>query len=215
MNILCRKVARWASDNLERLRNAEPDPPEELNDRAADNWEPLIAIADLAGGPWPERSRQAALALRGIDEASNSALIQLLADLRDLFEPVEHRDNVECDDLNCRDSSHHNRVGQADRMSSAEIVKTLGEMEDRPWPEWRRGKPITVRQLARLLEPLYIRPRQVWIDGGNVQGYRREWFDTPFTIYLPSDPLGPLGSLEPVKNTGESSKFDPLGREWT
>lgn len=31
--------------------------PDELNDRAADSWEPLLAIADAAGGRWPTRAR--------------------------------------------------------------------------------------------------------------------------------------------------------------
>jgi hypothetical protein len=40
-----------------------------------------------------------------------------------------------------------------DRLSSIEITDALAQMEDRPWPEWKGGKPITPRQLAKLLEP--------------------------------------------------------------
>jgi hypothetical protein len=39
--------------------------PYGLNDRACDNWSPLLAIADLAGGEWPQRARAAALDLSG------------------------------------------------------------------------------------------------------------------------------------------------------
>jgi uncharacterized protein DUF3631 len=39
--------------------------PDALHDRAQDNWEPLIAIADLAGGGWPKLARDAASALSG------------------------------------------------------------------------------------------------------------------------------------------------------
>ena len=64
---LKRRCIRWAADNLISLRDAALDVavPDGLNDRAADNWEPLLAIADRAGGDWPERARKAALALSG------------------------------------------------------------------------------------------------------------------------------------------------------
>jgi hypothetical protein len=64
---LARKSRRWADDNLENLRNGRPEMPSGMGDRAADAWEPLFAIADLAGGDWPRRSRKAALALSGDD----------------------------------------------------------------------------------------------------------------------------------------------------
>src|SRR5215831_7814784 len=60
---LRRKAARWAADNLDKLTDPEPAIPDALNDRAADNWRPLLAIADLAGGDWPRRARQACLTL--------------------------------------------------------------------------------------------------------------------------------------------------------
>ncbi|MDH3469386.1 MAG: DUF3631 domain-containing protein [Gammaproteobacteria bacterium] len=60
-----RKIARWADDLAEHFEVAEPEIPIGLHDRAADNWEPLLAIADLAGGEWPVEARKAALALTG------------------------------------------------------------------------------------------------------------------------------------------------------
>jgi len=48
-----RKARRWADDNIAKLEKAHPSIPEGLNDRASDNWEPLLAIADLAGNEWP------------------------------------------------------------------------------------------------------------------------------------------------------------------
>ena len=50
---LRRMCQRWANDNAESLKNATPGIPETGNDRATDNWLPLICIADLAGGEWP------------------------------------------------------------------------------------------------------------------------------------------------------------------
>ena len=60
---LCRQAARWAVDNLDVLRAADPDVPAELHDRAADNWRSMIAIADQAGGHWPDTARRVARAV--------------------------------------------------------------------------------------------------------------------------------------------------------
>jgi hypothetical protein len=78
--VLRRKASRWAEDSLEVLRMARPALPEALNDRAQDHWEPLLAIADLAGGDWPKVARDAALTLSGDAETGASSLsTQLLA----------------------------------------------------------------------------------------------------------------------------------------
>ena len=69
---LARMAARWASDHLEALRRADPSIPLGLHDRAADNWGPLFAIADEAGGEWPERTRQIAVAMAARDEDGGS-----------------------------------------------------------------------------------------------------------------------------------------------
>src|SRR5262249_16894181 len=59
------QAARWSMDNFDKLIDPDPQVPEALNDRAADNWRPLLAIADLAGGEWPQLARQACLTLSG------------------------------------------------------------------------------------------------------------------------------------------------------
>jgi len=69
-------------------------------------------------------------------------------------------------------------------MASADICARLAENESNPWPEFRDGKPITVRQLARLLEPLDIRPRQFKMDKVNIRGYEIEDFSDSFARYL-------------------------------
>ena len=57
---LARKLRRWADDHQDGLADAHPATPAGLHDRAADNWRPLLAIADAVGGAWPERARRAA-----------------------------------------------------------------------------------------------------------------------------------------------------------
>src|SRR5258708_3702871 len=83
--ILRRQAARWAHDNFSSLTDPEPGIPEVLNDRAADNWRPLLAIADLAGGAWPKRARDAACILSGEGHDSTSVNVELLVDIQVAF----------------------------------------------------------------------------------------------------------------------------------
>src|SRR5262249_21949250 len=77
------------SNCLTELEAAEPAMP--LEDRAADTWEPLIAIADLAGGNWPDLARNAALALTASHQAAavQSERIRLLTDCRTAFRDAD------------------------------------------------------------------------------------------------------------------------------
>ena len=52
---IAQDLARWSETSAELI--TWPDMPDGIEDRNADVWEPLLAIADLAGGEWPERAR--------------------------------------------------------------------------------------------------------------------------------------------------------------
>jgi putative DNA primase/helicase len=170
---LRRKAVRWVRDHLEVLKGANPIVPEGLNDRAQDNWIPLLAIADAVGGDWPERARNAAVVLSGCDDADNSPGVLLLADLRDLFTFT---------------------ANQCEKLPTQEILKALHDKEERPWPEWNKGKPITSRQLASLLKPFGIVPKELWREGKKTRGYERSDFMDAFGRYLPS--LDPVEGVE-------------------
>lgn len=165
---LRRRAARWAADHEDALRGARPDLPAALDDRAADGWEPLLAIADAAGGPWPERARTAAVALsagRAETDGSNGVLV--LRDLRDLFE-----------------------ARRVDRLPSEDAAHALGAMEDRPWAEWgRTRRPLAPPALARLLKPFGIVPRSIRLpDGRTPKGYLRSDFEDAWDRYLTEVP---------------------------
>ena len=88
---LRRQALRWATDNLETLKAARPALPDALNDRACDNWEPLLAIADLAGGEWARKARDAAKALSGDEVAADDDDgVELLHDIRAVFAATIH-----------------------------------------------------------------------------------------------------------------------------
>ena len=106
-------------------------------------------------------SRAVALKLSG-EEEDEGASTMLLEDIESLF-----------------------RESEVDVLFSEDIVEHLVEMEERPWPEWSKGKPITKQKVASLLKPFGIRPKPVWKPGdGTKRGYMREAFDEAFSRYL-------------------------------
>jgi putative DNA primase/helicase len=154
-------VARWASENLQHLRLADPYIPGVLNDRAADNWRQLLAIAELAGGEWTDRAQIAAIALSRTteyDDETNEIL--LLADIKIIF----------------LESSR-------DRLRSTEITAALAQMEHRRWPEWRNGRPITPVQMARMLDRFDIHPTTHRFGETTDKGYLLAQFADSFARY--------------------------------
>jgi putative DNA primase/helicase len=160
---LRRQLARWSSDNIDALNDADPLIPEGLNDRAADNWRALLAIGERAGSAWSQRCREAALELSGESTRDEqSVTILLLQDLRDIF------------------------AKRGPRVSSEAIVDDLHVLEHRPWPEWSRAKPMTVRGLAKLLKPFGIEPKPLRVPGRPkpIRGYDVGDFADTFERYL-------------------------------
>jgi Protein of unknown function (DUF3631) len=158
-------LAAWAEHHDEALANARPALPEELDDRAQDACEQLIAIADLAGGEWPQRARRALVDLRtgAADEEDTDSLgVRLLADVRTVFDSKG-----------------------VDRISSKELVAELREDAEAPWADLRGGDGLTQRSLANLLRGFGIHSRTVRLDDGTARGYHREAFEDAWTRYLP------------------------------
>lgn len=172
---LARKLARWADDRGKALDPA-PAIPDAMGDREGDIAVPLLAVADDAGGDWPERARKALLALfgeRARAGGNQDAGTLLLADLRRLFDGVVGGTGT--------------GTGTATALFSADLVRRLGGMEGRPWPEWKQGKPMTANQLARALAPFGVRPRTVRAGAETAKGYHREDFEDAWGRYLPAE----------------------------
>jgi putative DNA primase/helicase len=159
--ILRRKVARWAVDNSSKLEDPDPSIPDVLNDRAADNWRPLLAIADLAGGEWPHLARSAACVLSGEGHDVASANVRLLGDIREAF-------------------------GELDAIRTVDLLAKLTADPERPWVEWRRGQKLTPKQLGGLLADFRITSETVSVPGlPDAKGYKRVRFDEAWEAYLP------------------------------
>jgi hypothetical protein len=184
---LKRKAARWATDNADALRQADPQMPATLHSRMADNWRPLFAIADLAGGSWGRRARCIAEKLSA-ERTEDTASVMLLEDIRAYFEELNREE-----------------------YPSADLVAWLADREERPWCEWKAGRPLTARQVARLLEPFGISPKQLWV-GRNVRGYEKKQFADAFTRYL-GDGGGQTASPLDPNETVSFDSDDPLDRD--
>jgi hypothetical protein len=160
---LRRRWRRWADDHRDAVRVADPAVPAELHDRAADNWRPPFVVADLAGGPWPARARAAALELAGGEAESESAGVELLADIKTIY---DDRD--------------------VDVIASTDLVEALVGLVDRPWAEWSHGRPLTAAKLARFLRPFDVFPIDRRVMGKVLKAYRRQAFTDAWGRYLPA-----------------------------
>jgi len=188
---LASRLARFADDAGMTLEQARPDLPEALNDRAQDNWEPLLAIADYAGRHWPRYARDAALKLSGAEQESMSLSAELLADIREVFD--------------------HKKV---DRISTADLLQALTADDLNPWATYNRGKPMAPRQLARRLDEYNVKSRDIRFGHDGIRkGYDREQFDDVFTRYLPlsNTPATSATALQP-SNHGHFDVADTLQR---
>jgi putative DNA primase/helicase len=166
---LARKTARWAADHADEIRDADPELPPALFNRDADNWSPLLAIAEAAGGKWPERAREAAAiccAAPGVEDASQLEL--LLGDIRDVFAANQADEST-----------------SADEITSAALVRQLIDIEGRPWAEMGKSqKPLTQNKLARMLKPLGVGPEEIGPTASRLRGYKRGRFADAFDRYL-------------------------------
>jgi putative DNA primase/helicase len=177
---VARKCLRWANDNIDRLRYIEPDLPSELNDRSADNWEPLLAIAECVVGQWPKAARNAALRLSAKtaqNDDSETYSIQLLRDIWQLL-------SVRLD---------------SDIVTMKEIVEQLVDLEDRPWANLGRGKQLTTSYLGKLLRRFDIHSKVVRSGVDVAKGYRREWFSDAFDRYLPKESVTSVTAPESLE----------------
>ena len=126
--------AKWAADVAGWVGDPWPDMPAGVADRAADVWEPLLMVADLAGGDWPQRAAEACTAfVTGARDDTASIGTRLLADLRDVF-------------------------GDADALLTQTILDRLHALDESPWADWY-GKPLNARDLAELLKPYGVKSR--------------------------------------------------------
>ncbi|HEY9411210.1 MAG TPA: DUF3631 domain-containing protein [Jiangellaceae bacterium] len=156
---LRQRLGRWAAANLDHLTQAAPDMP--LEDRAADTWEPMIAVADLAGGTWPRAARKAALTLLSDHETADEASLptRLLADCRTAFE-------------------------DADALPTATLLERLRADPEAPWAT-HGANGLTAMKMGNLLRDFEIRSNTIRFTTGQAKGYTRSDFTDAWNRYCP------------------------------
>lgn len=161
---LRRKCVRFMSDFGEEIARLTPEIPDELSSRAADNWEPLLAIADFVGGIWPKIARNAAIGLIDKSDPDDENLgTQLLLDIRQIF-------------ANCPNT----------QINSTLLCDKLADIPESPWAEYGyRHERINPRQVAKRLREYNIQSVNIRYGHQVVKGYRLEDFQEAFDRYLP------------------------------
>jgi hypothetical protein len=163
------RCAQFVSQNRAAIASAEPEIPESLHDRAADIWEPLFVLADLAGGDWPRKARRAAEAL-ATGAQGRSPIGAFLIDIYSAM-----------------------AVAKTDRIFSRELVTWLNGFSHKPWhdlPGLRivncgQRKEVTELWLAQQLRPYGIRPKTIRIGDKTQKGYTEADLLGPFKRYVP------------------------------
>ena len=169
---LQRRIARWVGDHADAILQARNSVtfPAGLHERSRDGWEALLAIGEVAGRDWAGttgRARRACEHVTAETDEDTGAVELLLADLRAVF----------------RDA------GDPEALPTKQILDALYAMGDRPWTEWRRGKPLSERGLARLLRGFKIasgtiRAAGIATAGGTAKGYKRASLIRAWNAYL-------------------------------
>lgn len=158
--IIKQKIYRWSSDIGTTYSDLRPALGE-LQNRDADNWEPLIAIAQLASPEWEKMVKQAALKILVSMEEDPSIEEELLKDIQRAFERYNHKN-----------------------ISTVMLLELIAEDDLAPWSCWNKGYPMTPRQLAKKLKSYSIYPQAVKIDGKTHKGYKKSSFADIFDRYI-------------------------------
>ena len=166
------KLSRFSNDHAAAIKKARPIFPEyiDISDRALDNWEPLLAIAELGGSTWIHKAHEAAKFLSSSEKDASPINTELLKDIQKIFE-----------------DKHFLKVRTTD------LINALCEDEEAPWSTYNKYggqiKRITPPMLNKLLKPYGIRSKNIKISNGTVyKGFDKSQFEDAWTRYLSISP---------------------------
>ncbi|NEA59556.1 DUF3631 domain-containing protein [Streptomyces sp. SID13666] len=163
LNDLRDRIAAWTATLAATA--AEMEPPLPVDDRAADTWEPLVIVADLAGGHWPATARAACRTMTdhetGQDE-ENGLKSRILADIRTAFAGF----------------------GNPHALGTADLLCRLRADAEAPWAEYGNGG-LSPRGLQVLLKDYGINSCTVRFRDGQRKGFYRAQFADAWTRYCP------------------------------
>ncbi|MGP4115481.1 DUF3631 domain-containing protein [Streptomyces sp. 4N509B] len=171
------RLAAWLRPLCAQARDMEPVMP--VEDRAADTWEPLVIIADLAGGEWPALARAACRAMTAHEtgrDADTGLRTRILADIREVFATE----------------------GDPPALRTSRLIEQLNSAPEAPWVE-HGPNGLNARRLGLLLEDYGIRPGNHRFPGGiQAKGYARTQFLDAWARYCPTPSPEPAQPVEPT-----------------
>ncbi|HAN29653.1 MAG TPA: hypothetical protein DCP75_18390 [Haliea salexigens] len=156
---LRQSISAWVEANRAAMRSQSVDVPNIGNDRAGDNWEPLLAVAALLGGSWPGRCERAFRELTIVEEPEQQTM--LLRDIQQYF--------LKSGSL---------------RVTSKELCEALTGDEDGPWKTCSNGKPLTPHLVGKLLRPYGVKPKTMRVGDNTPRGYEKAQLEDAFERYL-------------------------------
>lgn len=179
------RLGTWVASVGQALADPVHDLPAELEDRAQDAWEPLIAIADAAGGDWPGCARLAAVQLaqeQAEDDTERSTRLRILADVRTVF-----------------------TASGGDFIATTSLLDALREMEESPWKDF----DLTARKLARYLAEFKVKPSRNKTQ--TARGYHLGDLSDPFGRYLPAE-VASIPSIPSETGDDKGERLDTRNR---
>ena len=180
-NALRERLAEWAVSVEGDLMDYWPEMPDGVEDRSADVWEALLAVADKAGGDWHKIARQACISLvADAREGTPSLGIKLLQDLKAVF-------------------------GDRDQMSTHDILNALYDIEESPWADLR-GKPLNARGLAYRLRGYKVTPKTIRVGAETPKGYLATDLYDSWQRYVPEQNVADVADVADIR--GMADKVD-------
>ncbi|MER8037535.1 DUF3631 domain-containing protein [Streptomyces hydrogenans] len=192
LNALRDRLTAWLAPLRSTAEGLVPQMP--VEDRAADTWEPLVIIADLAGGHWPSRARGACLAMTRnevVQDEQTTLKTRLLRDIRRVFE----------------------QQGAKEALRSQDLLAALVQDAEAPWAEYGT-KGLNAYHLANLLRAFGISPANHRFENGRqAKAYARNQFIDAWARYCP-DPTQPApaaGEAAPARRAQSKPPAPPSG----
>ncbi|MFT9669376.1 DUF3631 domain-containing protein [Streptomyces rhizosphaericola] len=193
LNALRDRLTAWLAPLRSTAEGLVPQMP--VEDRAADTWEPLVIVADLAGGHWPSRARAACLAMTRnevVQDEQTTLKTRLLRDIRRVFE----------------------QQGDKEALRSHDLLAALIQDAEAPWAEYGT-KGLNAYHLANLLRDFGISPANHRFENGRqAKAYTRNQFLDAWARYCPDPaPLAasPAQDVPPARPTWRKPPTPPTG----
>ena len=177
------RLEEWAGrGTADLLRSIHPSTISGFNPRQNDIAEVLLAIAQLAGGEWPQRLTQALKVVCTSAIAEDGSIgVTLLSDIRAVFDERK-----------------------ADTLPSVTLAGCLCEIEGRAWAEWNHAS-MTANSLARQLRKYRVYPQTIRVGNETPKGYRREDFEDAWSRYCPLPPTQSATPPQPASPLTETA----------